>query len=204
MMGDAFWTQKTTPHEWLQKVKNDKTWQNRKANLETAFAENPAKARTYFAESQKKHLVSDLIVGYREDHSDILELLEAVWDDSLDLSEPMLRLNVVGLLSEEWLKAFDGQKVVEEVPVLRTERANELWEIAKAHGWVDDNLMPTDSDGKAAILASIMAEVLDMPAPIWSQFENFWNKKSLSVALSKAKDRSYFPSLYKEIERAFK
>lgn len=203
MMGDMFWTQKTTPHKWLQKVRNGRTWQKQREKLETAFAENSGAARKRFAESMDRLLISDVVKGYWDVFGDIGDVLSEMWDD-MDLTESKLQLNVIGMLTEEWIKAYGGQKGVEEVSVLRTERANELWEIAKEHGWVDDNLMPMlDSDGKVAILAKVMATVLEL-SPQWQPFEELWNKKDLSVKFSKAKDYSYYPSLYKEVERAFR
>lgn len=203
MMGEMFWTQATTPQEWLQKVKNGRAWQKQKENLEKAFAENPVAARKEFAESVKRCMTNADVSGYWDILHDIEEVLSEMWDD-MDLTESKLKLNVIGMLTEEWMNAYGGQKTVADTPVLRTERANELWEIAKEQGWVDDNLMPKISDGKAAILASVMAEVLQLPAPMWSQFENLWNKKKLSVALSKARDCNYYSSLYKEMERALR
>ncbi len=203
MMEVTFWTQTTTPQKWLQKVKDGRTWQKQREKLETAFAADPVGARKTFADSKERLLTSDVVKGYWDVFHDIGDVLTEMWED-MDLTSSNLQLNVVGLLTEEWLKANDGQKVVEEVSVLRTERANELWEIAKEHRWVDDNLMPMlDSDGKVAILAKVMATVLEL-SPQWQPFEELWNKKDLSVKFSKAKDYSYFPSLYKEIERAFR
>lgn len=202
-MEDAFWTKTITPQEWLQKVKDDWPWRKQKAKLEKEFAENPENARKNLKELVQDSLTNGDLRYYWKIGHEIEPVLCKLWDE-IDLTSSKLERNVIGMLAEQWLEAYDGQKVVADTPVLRTERANELWEIAKENGWVDDNLMPKLSDGKAAILASVMAAVLDLPAPIWAQFENFWNKKRLSVSLSKAKNCNYYSSLYKEIERAFR
>lgn len=113
MMGDAFWTQKTTPQEWLQKVRNGRTWQKQREKLETAFAENSGAARKRFAESMDRLLISDVVKGYWDVFGDIGDVLSEMWDD-MDLTESNLQLNVIGMLTEEWIKAYGGQKAAEE------------------------------------------------------------------------------------------
>lgn len=116
MMRDMFWTQATTPQEWLQKVKDGKAWQMQKEKLEKAFAENPVKARKDLAEFAKQCITNAEVSGYWKIFHDIEDVLSEMWDD-MDLTESKLKLNVIGMLTEEWIKAYGGQKSVEEVSV---------------------------------------------------------------------------------------
>lgn len=202
MMEAKFWTQTTTPQEWLLKVKSGRTWLKKKEELEHAFAENPQTARTKFYESREKLLISDVVIGYWDVFHNIELVLSEIWDD-IDLTESKLQLNVVGMLAEEWLMAYDGQKAVEDKPSpLNTDEANRLWDIAKEHKWVDENRMPILSVNKVTVLAKVMAKVLNL-APQWQPFEELWGMNNLSVKYSRASFSNYHDDLYDEIERAF-
>ena len=86
----------------------------------------------------------------------------------------------------------------EDVPSpLRTEDAMRLWAIAKEHGWVDDNLQPLISMNRAAILASVMADVLGL-SPRWKAFEELWGVKDLPNCLCKAQNCRYYVDALKE------
>ncbi len=86
----------------------------------------------------------------------------------------------------------------EDVPSpLRTEDAMRLWAIAKEHGWVDDNLQPLISMNRAAILASVMADVLGL-SPRWRCFEELWGNHDWANKLSAAQNCKYYPDTLKE------
>lgn len=202
MMEAEFWTQTTTPQEWLLKVKSGKTWQTLKANLENDFAENPETARKEYGEYPKEYISNDDVRKYWKIHRNVEDVLSIIWED-IDLTESKLRLNVVGMLAEEWLEAYNAQKAVEDKPsLLNTDEANRLWDIAKEHKWVDENRMPMLSVYKATVLAKVMAKVLNL-APQWQPFEELWGMNNLSVKYSRASFSKYHDDLYDEIERAF-
>ncbi|MBO4663771.1 MAG: hypothetical protein J5663_05095 [Bacteroidaceae bacterium] len=86
----------------------------------------------------------------------------------------------------------------EDVPSpLRTEEAMHLWQVAREHGWVDDNLQPLVSQNKAAILASVMADVLRL-SPRWRYFEELWGNHDWANKLSAAQNCKYYPDTLKE------
>ena len=90
----------------------------------------------------------------------------------------------------------------EDVPSpLRSEDAMRLWAIAKEHGWVDDNLQPLISMNKAAILASVMADVLGL-SPRWKAFEELWGVKDLPNCLCKAQLSKYYADELKRMAGA--
>ena len=69
--------------------------------------------------------------------------------------------------------------------------------IAKEHGWVDDNLQPLISMNRAAILASVMADVLGL-SPRWKAFEELWGNHDWANKLSAAQNCKYYPDTLKE------
>lgn len=70
-------------------------------------------------------------------------------------------------------------QIEEDVPAcLCTQEANELWEIAKQEGWVDEDLQPTVSRTEAAILADILLEKMGKEHE-WTLFEKMWNRKNM-------------------------
>ena len=80
---------------------------------------------------------------------------------------------------------------------LRTEDAMHLWQVARAHGWVDDDLQPLVSQNKAAILASVIADVLRL-SPRWRYFEELWGNHDWANKLSAAQNCKYYPDTLKE------
>ena len=76
-----------------------------------------------------------------------------------------------------------------------------LWQVAREHGWVDDDLQPRVSMNKAAILASVMADVLGL-SPRWRCFEELWGVTDLPNSLCKAQNSKYYVDTLKEMENA--
>ena len=80
-------------------------------------------------------------------------------------------------------------QVEEDEPAcLHTEEANELWEIAKEEGWVDENLQPKGlSRPDAALLAARMAKVLGIEG--WVPFEQLWHRQNMRQDYAKTQYR---------------
>lgn len=91
--------------------------------------------------------------------------------------------------------------VVEEVDVLDSPEAWRLWDIARERKWVDKDRQPLISMNKAAILASVMADVLEL-SPRWAAFERLWRVSILGSKLCKAMDCSYYADTLREMEKA--
>lgn len=90
---------------------------------------------------------------------------------------------------------------VEEVDVLDSPEAWRLWDIARERKWVDKDRQPLISMNKAAILASVMADVLEL-SPRWAAFERLWRVSILGSKLCKAMDCSYYADTLREMEKA--
>ena len=87
--------------------------------------------------------------------------------------------------------------------VLRSPDAMRLWAVAKAQGWVDEDLQPLVSMNKAAILASVMADALGL-SPRWKAFEELWGKYDWANKLTAAMNCKYYPDTLKEYAERLK
>ena len=79
--------------------------------------------------------------------------------------------------------------------------AQRMWAHAIEKGWMDDRWKPLISQTRAAILASVMGEGLNL-APQWPPFEQLWRIPDLGTKCCKARECEYFPALYKDMKIA--
>lgn len=80
--------------------------------------------------------------------------------------------------------------------VLDTPEARRLWAIARQNGWVDEELQPCMSQPKSAILASVIADCLNL-SPKWPPFEDLWDISDLANKLSHAQLKNYYSDIYR-------
>lgn len=92
-------------------------------------------------------------------------------------------------------------QVEEDEPArLRTEKANELWEIAKQEGWVDEDLQPKGlSRPDAALLAARMAKVLGIEG--WVPFEQLWHRQNMRQDYNKSQYNQKTDGFEKTLKR---
>lgn len=92
-------------------------------------------------------------------------------------------------------------QVEEDEPAcLRTEEANELWEIAKQEGWVDEDLQPKGlSRPDAALLAARMAKVLGIEG--WVPFEQLWHRQNMRQDYNKSQYNQKTDDFEKTLKR---
>ena len=83
---------------------------------------------------------------------------------------------------------------------LRTESANELWEIAKQEGWVDEDLQPKGlSRPDAALLAARMGKVLGIEG--WVPFEQLWHRQNMRQDYNKSQYNQKTDEFEKKLKR---
>ena len=80
---------------------------------------------------------------------------------------------------------------------LSSDKAMTIWKIAQKHHLVDKQNKPLISQQRAAILALVIAQKLDLN-PKWTYLEKLWGFNDLATLHSKAQERKYYPSVYKE------
>ena len=88
-----------------------------------------------------------------------------------------------------------------EVPeCLSTEEANDLWEIAKEEGWVDENLQPKSlSRPDAALLAARIGKVLGIEG--WKPFEQLWHRQNMRCDFNKTQYNQKTEDFEKKLKR---
>ena len=93
------------------------------------------------------------------------------------------------------------RQIEEDVPAcLRTEEANELWEIAQEEGWVDEDLQPKDlSRPDAALLAARMGKVLGIEG--WKPFERLWHRQNMRCDFNKSQYNQKTEDFEKKLKR---
>lgn len=91
--------------------------------------------------------------------------------------------------------------IEEDVPeCLRTEEANDLWEIAKSEGWVDEDLQPIGlSRPDAALLAARIGKVLGIEG--WKPFETLWRRKNIRQDYGKTQYNQKTEDFEKKLKR---
>ena len=80
---------------------------------------------------------------------------------------------------------------------LSSDKAMTIWKIAQKHHLVDKQNKPLISQPRAAILALVIAQKLDLN-PKWTFLEKLWGFNDLATLHSKAQERKYYSSVYKE------
>lgn len=83
---------------------------------------------------------------------------------------------------------------------LATEEAMEMWAKLRKRDLIDEDYQPTMSQKRAAILASVMSDILQL-SPRWAAFEQLWGIKDLSTKLSQAQNTQYYPQVLQQIEK---
>ena len=83
---------------------------------------------------------------------------------------------------------------------LATEEAMEMWAKLRKRDLIDEDYQPTMSQKRAAILASVMSDILQL-SPRWAAFEQLWGIKDLANKLSQAQNCGYYADTMMMIER---
>lgn len=83
---------------------------------------------------------------------------------------------------------------------LATEEAMEMWAKLRKRDLIDEDYQPTMSQKRAAILASVMSDILQL-SPRWAAFEQLWGITDLSTKLSQAQNTQYYPQVLQQIEK---
>lgn len=136
------------------------------------------------------------------DFSDHAKIGKYIYEEHIE--KPMVKdflknMEQIILVQEE-MKALNAQKIDEEGDKLHSNEAKQLWEKCKDMQWIDDNLQPKVSEPKAAVIASVMSDILNL-SPRWEAFENLWGIKEMPNKLCKAQNAKYYPEFFKTVEK---
>ena len=95
----------------------------------------------------------------------------------------------------------EAEEIIEEnnasYDPLSSDKAMAIWQKLRNKHLVDKHNKPLLSQPKAAILAVVISQKLDLN-PKWTFLEKLWGIEDLATLHSKAKERNYYAALFKE------
>ena len=95
----------------------------------------------------------------------------------------------------------EAEEIIEEDNAsynpLSSDKAMAIWQKLRNKHLVDKHNKPLLSQPKAAILAVVISQKLDLN-PKWTFLEKLWGIEDLATLHSKAKERNYYAALFKE------
>lgn len=95
----------------------------------------------------------------------------------------------------------EAEEIIEEDNAsynpLSSDKAMAIWLKLRNQHLVDKHNKPLMSHPKAAILAVVISQKLDLN-PKWTFLEKLWGIEDLATLHSKAKERNYYAALFKE------
>lgn len=95
----------------------------------------------------------------------------------------------------------EAEEIIDEENVnydpLSSDRAMAIWQILRDRHLVDKHNQPLVSQPRAAILALVISQKLDLN-PKWTFLEKLWGIEDLSTLHSKAQERNYYAATLKE------
>ena len=95
----------------------------------------------------------------------------------------------------------EAEEIIEEnnasYDPLSSDKAMAIWQKLRNQHLVDKHNKPLLSQPRAAILAVVISQKLDLN-PKWTFLEKLWGIEDLATLHSKAKERNYYAALFKE------
>ena len=95
----------------------------------------------------------------------------------------------------------EAEEIIEEDNAsynpLSSDKAMAIWQKLRNKHLVDKHNKPLLSQPRAAILAVVISQKLDLN-PKWTFLEKLWGIEDLATLHSKAKERNYYAALFKE------
>lgn len=95
----------------------------------------------------------------------------------------------------------EAEEIIEEDNAsynpLSSDKAMAIWQKLRNKHLVDKHNKPLMSQPRAAILAVVISQKLDLN-PKWTFLEKLWGIEDLATLHSKAKERNYYAALFKE------
>ena len=107
----------------------------------------------------------------------------------------------VRVTSKEEETYDEAEEIIEEDNAsynpLSSDKAMAIWQKLRNQHLVDKHNKPLMSHPRAAILAVVISQKLDLN-PKWTFLEKLWGIEDLATLHSKAKERNYYAALFKE------
>lgn len=185
--------------DFIEEVKNSDDWQYIVEILKKrAKEEDPDALLKSMIEECEQNMKKETFKTYWVLFHDAEKTMKAVWYELFSYS--IFKSYLMLMLRVEWVEQncpVTSRKTRQCDP-LHTPKAMELWKRLQDKGLVDENLQPTVSNRKAAIIADELATALNLE-PRWRAIEKLWGKSNLSTEYSKSVYMQYYDTFKKEI-----
>ena len=188
-----------SPQDFIEEVKNSDDWQFVvKILKERAKAEDPDVLLKSMIEECEQNMKKEVFKIYWTLFHDAEKTIERVWYEPF--SKSIFKSYFLLMLRVEWVEqnCHVTSRKAKQCDQLHTPKAMALWRKLQAKGWIDENLQPTVSNRKAAIIADELATALNLE-PRWRTIEKLWGKSNLSTEFSKSVYMKYYGSFKKEV-----
>lgn len=215
--------------EWLSALKEDDAWKSQKAQLMAPNA-NMKKFRRKALERIGNGVTYHLWDIYQHN---IKPVVEQLWV-FVDLSLPKMMIQVLGMLTYEWIEQHpeleracadpvrDEERISSEngdassqntrdpksilLPRLCSPKMMSYWHELQKQGFIDENFQPTKGTTlyQQAKIAFLLSKALGRKTPMWKYFQEFWDKNYMAQTYSNKNIGYEEKVLCMEIEHIFK
>lgn len=189
--------------DFIKDVKMDDVWHIALDNIKRKAAIDPEALRKYVIQECEQNLTKGPLLDFWKHTGHNVELtIREVWESHF--TKAFLKAKLVYMLQVEWVEQNcpEPSKTKQPDP-LHTPKAMALWKKLQAKGWIDETLQPKVSNRKAAIIASVLSETLNLN-PRWTAIEKLWERVNLSTEYSKSTYAHYYGPFLKEVTNTLK
>jgi len=188
--------------EFFHQVVNGGDWQNLKLRMQQELAADPKSSASWY-DRAKRYLGGGLFANYWEIKlHDVEGVMDDIWDE-INLSTPGYKIKIIGALIFEYLERYEASTLSDGViPCeLDTPEAWALWRKLQAKGMVDAHLQLKLAQGRGAIIADVMGDMLRL-YPKWNAFEALWHINNLANKRSQVSSKcKYYDDFRDEVVR---
>jgi len=190
-----------TPDMFFAYVENDYMSRASMQRIEGDAQKDPVALLKNLREGFQKFVNANFQMFWEHTNHDPKETIAQNWEENLTVAT--FKASYLYMLKIKWVEEHYPESPVNEDP-LRTPEAMGIWHKLQKKGWIDANLQPKVSHGQAAIIASVVSEMLGLE-PRWEAIQKLWgNKFILSTEYSKSLDRHYHESFKQKVINALK
>ena len=186
--------------EWLSALRQDDAWLYQKQQLQESATCDICAHR----DDALRRIGNGITFEYWKIYKHKVEpVVGEVWGET-GLTLPMLKMQVIGMLSMEWLEqhACDGRDLPEK---LKTDEAKEVMKKLVKSGLLTEDWRPKDLSGtERALVAKVACEHLNIN-DVWQVFGQLWGEKpeTLRSYLNKALEQKKSLKFQEKLKRIF-
>ena len=182
--------------EWLSALRQDEVWL---LQLEQLKKMSTADVNAYRDEALRRIGNGETFEFWGIYQHQVEPVVAELWEIS-GLSLPKLKIQVIGMLSMEWIE----QQTTTNEAILSSDTAKKYWKRLEEAGFVDakGTLLDATTRKQTMYIAEHFAERLGIVSK-WKTFEQFWGTSHLAQEKWEMLENGKLPTRSKEIEKIF-